>query len=189
MEILQQDVPFSNPFFVKPTIFSHPDVIKVQFRRTPTPHYYVEGTVQGVESAMCRRFTYFISRHTAELFKQVSADSRISHLSKLQQQRPPFLPDLEPIPTRDPIPSLMSLNLQKPLLMPLPQRSRTPSPNLPPISEYPDSGEWEDADDQEDPISEVHYCPQSPTPPSTPPTVSASSSKDPHQTRLLKLYP
>jgi hypothetical protein len=32
MEILQEDVPFSNPFFVKPTIFSPPDVIKVQFQ-------------------------------------------------------------------------------------------------------------------------------------------------------------
>jgi hypothetical protein len=114
---------------------------------------------------MCYRFTYFISWHAAELFKQVSVDSRVSHWSKFHRQRPPFLPDLEPIPTCDPIPSLMSLNLQPPPLIPLSQRSRTPSPNLPPISEYLDSDEWEDTDGQENPTPEVHFCPQSPTPP------------------------
>jgi hypothetical protein len=78
MEILHSDLPFWSPMFFRTTIFSHPDVLFVDFRYQPVPHFYIEGTLQGVQSAMIRWYCYFISRHANDMFKQVSADSRTS---------------------------------------------------------------------------------------------------------------
>jgi hypothetical protein len=78
IEVLQRDVPFASPLFTKTKIFDHPDIDKVEFRYWPLPHYWIIGTVQGVKSAMLRRYAYFIQKEAVDFFKMVSADSLIS---------------------------------------------------------------------------------------------------------------
>jgi hypothetical protein len=97
MEVLHSDLPFWSPFFTKTEIFNHPDVKRVQFLRSPVPHYFIIGTVDGVQSAMRRRYTYFILKHAMDLFKQESADSLISRVTPSTSSLR-TLPDLEPIP-------------------------------------------------------------------------------------------
>jgi hypothetical protein len=78
IEVLQRDLPFSSPLFTKTKVFDHPDIEKVEFRHWPNPHFHIIGTVQGVKSAMLRRYAYFIQREAVSFFKMVSADSLIS---------------------------------------------------------------------------------------------------------------
>jgi hypothetical protein len=78
IEVLQEDLPFGSPFFTKTSVFSHPDVRSVEFRTWPLPHFWIIGTVEGVQSAMRRRFGYFIQLHATRFFKEVSIDSLIS---------------------------------------------------------------------------------------------------------------
>jgi hypothetical protein len=103
MEVLQKDLPFGSPSFCKTRVFEHPNVSSVEFLTWPTPHFLITGTIDGVLSAMRRRYTYFIKQHAIALFKRESADSLI-----FIQPRPTEpdhglsysdLPDLEPIPT------------------------------------------------------------------------------------------
>jgi hypothetical protein len=77
IEVLQRDLPFRSPFFTKTLAFDHPDIQTVEFRTWPLPHFWIIGTVQGVKSAMLRRYAYFIQREAVS-FKEVSADSLIS---------------------------------------------------------------------------------------------------------------
>jgi hypothetical protein len=104
MEILQEDLPFGSPFFSMTSVFSHPDVRSVQFLKWPVPHFLIVGTVDGVQSAMRRRYAFFIQHHAVALFKQESADSLISraprHLPDLQHTSSLCdVPELEPIPS------------------------------------------------------------------------------------------
>jgi hypothetical protein len=78
IEVLQEDLPYGSKFFSKTSVFSHPDVRSVEFRTWPLPHFWIIGTVAGVESAMRRRFAYFIQLHATHFFKAVSAVSLIS---------------------------------------------------------------------------------------------------------------
>jgi hypothetical protein len=78
IEVLQRDLPFTSPFFTKTSVFDHPDIEKVEFRHWPNPHFHIIGTVQGVKSAMLRRYAYFIQREAVSFFKMVSTDSLIS---------------------------------------------------------------------------------------------------------------
>jgi hypothetical protein len=78
IEVLQEDLPFGSPFFTKTSVFDHPDVRSVEFRTWPLPHFWIIGTVEGVQSAMKRHFGYFIQLHAVRFFKQISADSLIS---------------------------------------------------------------------------------------------------------------
>jgi hypothetical protein len=113
IEVLQRDLPFTSPLFTKTSVFDHPDIKTVEFRTWPLPHFWIIGTVQGVKSAMLRRYAYFIQWEAVSFFKQVSADSLISRqgshllpalwkMAKLQAalpQRRRDIPPLEPIPT------------------------------------------------------------------------------------------
>jgi hypothetical protein len=78
IEVLQRDLPFTSPFFTKTSVFEHPDIDKVEFRHWPNPHFWIIGTVQGVKSAMLRRYAYFIQREAVSFFKAVSSGSLIS---------------------------------------------------------------------------------------------------------------
>jgi hypothetical protein len=60
MELLQEDLLFGSPFFSKTKVFDHPNVLSVRFLRWPVPHFLIVETVDGVLSAMRRRYTYFI---------------------------------------------------------------------------------------------------------------------------------
>jgi hypothetical protein len=57
MELLQEDLPFWSPSFCKTKVFDHPNVLSVQFLTWPTPHFFIVGTVEGVLSAMRRRYS------------------------------------------------------------------------------------------------------------------------------------
>jgi hypothetical protein len=106
--------------FHKTSVFDHPDVRSVEFHHWPVPHYFIVGMVEGVLSAMRRRFTYFIQLHAVRLFKEVSADSLISrpnaHLLPASLIQHPLsvsrahLPSLRFLPQLEPIPSLRSTN-------------------------------------------------------------------------------
>jgi hypothetical protein len=117
IEVLQEDLPFGSPFFSKTSVFSHPDVRSVEFRTWTLPHFWIIGTVEGVQSAMRRWFAYFIQLHATRFFKEVSADSLISrpnaHLLPAiwasLTQRPPqsSQPSLSQLPPLEPIPPAM----------------------------------------------------------------------------------
>jgi hypothetical protein len=70
IEVLQEDLPFGSPFFCKTKVFDHPDVRSVDFHHWPVPHYLIVGTVEGVLSAMRRRFAYFIQLHACDSLKR-----------------------------------------------------------------------------------------------------------------------
>jgi hypothetical protein len=122
MELLQKDLPFGSPSFCKTKIFDHPNVLSATFVTRPTPHFILVGTIDGVLSAMRRRYSYFIQQNAIALFKQESADSLIFRPPRPSQPTdgqlystmtdipdlepiPTDIPDLEPIPTMSAIPS------------------------------------------------------------------------------------
>jgi hypothetical protein len=103
MEILQEDLPFWSPSFCKTRVFDYPNVLTVEFLTWPTPHFFIVGTIEGVLSAMRRRYTYFIQQHAIALFKKESADSLIfippQPVPPITCGQPDSLmPDLDPIP-------------------------------------------------------------------------------------------
>jgi hypothetical protein len=109
MELLQEDLPFTSPFFNKTKVFDHPNVLSVRFLTWPLPHFLIVGTVEGVLSAMRRRYTFFILQHANALFKQESADSLIYRQPRPLQLSDDQLyfslrdiPDLEFVPRRPP---------------------------------------------------------------------------------------
>jgi hypothetical protein len=140
IEILQQDLPFFSPFFTRTKVFDHPDVEKVEFKSYPVPHFRIIGTVQGVQSAMLRRYAYFIQREAVSFFKAVSADSLVSrkgsHLlpelwkcAKLQAQLPPKTTRYSSLPALEPIPLAMRSAASR-ALGPDPAPSQTPPADL-----------------------------------------------------------
>jgi hypothetical protein len=103
MELLLEDLPFGSPSFCQTKIFDHPNVLSATFEKRPTPHYILVGTIDGVLSAMRRRYTYFIQQNAIALFKKESADSLIFIPPRPTQPtygRPySLMPDLETLPT------------------------------------------------------------------------------------------
>jgi hypothetical protein len=136
IEILQQDLPFFSPFFTRTKVFDHPDVETVEFRSYPVPHFWIIGTVQGVKSAMLRRYAYFIQREAVSFFKLVSADSLVSrkgsHLlpekwkcARLQAKLPKKTNRYSSLPALEPIPLAMRSAASR-ALGPDPEPSQTP---------------------------------------------------------------
>jgi hypothetical protein len=58
MELLQTDLPFPSPSFAKLKVFQHPNVLSVCFLTRPVPHFVIKGTIEGVMSAMRRRYAF-----------------------------------------------------------------------------------------------------------------------------------
>jgi hypothetical protein len=103
MKLLQEDLPFGSPSFYKTKVFDHPNVLSATFLTWPTPHFVIVGTVDGVLSAMRRRYSYFIQQNAIALFKQESADSLIFRPPRPLSDNQLHLsirdvPDLEPVP-------------------------------------------------------------------------------------------
>jgi hypothetical protein len=148
MELLQEDLPFTSPFFNKTKVFDHPNVLSVRFLTWPLPHFLITGTVEGVLSAMRRRYAFFILQHANALFKQESADSLI-----YRQPRPLQLSDdqlyfsLRDIPELEFVPRRPSTQPTLP-----PSRYQQPCANC-------DTDDWDSDPDTVDPIPTVNFRP------------------------------
>jgi hypothetical protein len=189
MELLQEDLPFGSPFFSKTKVFDHPNVHSVRFLRWPVPHFLIVGTVDGVMSAIRRRYTYFIQYHAIALFKQESADSLVfcdpipRHQRDLQ-----LLPSLRDVPDLEPAthpvsphqcgarhsPDTSTSLLRSPEPLPWQPTVRSAVPADSQIT-APDYDDWDSEPDVVDPIPPINFRPydatidghlyQAPTPP------------------------
>jgi hypothetical protein len=164
MELLQEDLPFTSPFFNKTKVFDHPNVLSVRFLTWPLPHFLITGTVEGVLSAMRRRYAFFILQHANALFKQESADSLI-----YRQPRPLQLSDDQLYFSLRDIPELEFV--PRPSTQPTlpPSRYQQPCANCA-------TDDWDSDPEPVDPIPTINFRPYDPTtdahlytPPTPPP--------------------